>query len=414
MNYITYLLLSQFAIALLYIVYKVVYARDTFLQGHRVLLVGGIIFALLYPFLPTWNDFVVVPAEWQSTTDFVAALPSIVVAPTEAVGVSLITILGWIYIAGVAVGIIRLVVRLVSLALLKARCNREILCGEVVYVAPVATAPFSFFNAIFVSPDSCSSAALQDVLIHERAHVRQCHTCDLLLSECMLIMGWFNPFTWLLCHEVRMCVECLADAEALQHTASSREYQLHLLQVSVGTRYQLGASFNRQSLKHRIAMINRCASSPLRLSSYLLLLPLAVGLLFIVQACKGGSNKSDTIMPVQETFIPEEILSDSIYNSCEVMPEYPGGMGEMMGFVSKNLQYPAEAKEAGVQGAVVVQFVVDKTGKITSPKVLKGLSPECDAEVLRVVSLMPQWNPGMQDDEAVNVKFTLPVMFQLP
>ncbi len=105
--------------------------------------------------------------------------------------------------------------------------------------------------------------------------------------------------------------------------------------------------------------------------------------------------------------------TENVLDKCEVMPEYPGGMGEMMGFVSKNLQYPAEAKEAGVQGAVVVQFVVDKTGKITSPKVLKGLSPECDAEVLRVVSLMPQWKPGMQDGEAVNVKYTLPIMFKL-
>ena len=95
------------------------------------------------------------------------------------------------------------------------------------------------------------------------------------------------------------------------------------------------------------------------------------------------------------------------------MPEFPGGMAECMKWLGQNIKYPAEAKEKGVQGRVIVQMVVEKDGTITNAKVVRGVDPLLDAEALRVVNQSPKWKPGMQKGEAVRVKYTLPIMFRL-
>ena len=104
--------------------------------------------------------------------------------------------------------------------------------------------------------------------------------------------------------------------------------------------------------------------------------------------------------------------SEKVYNSCQVMPQFPGGEKAMMEFIATNLKYPQQAVKDDVQGMVLVDFVINTEGKATDPKIVRSLSPECDAEVIRVVSLMPAWTPGQQDGETVNVKYTRPVMFK--
>jgi TonB family protein len=95
------------------------------------------------------------------------------------------------------------------------------------------------------------------------------------------------------------------------------------------------------------------------------------------------------------------------------MPQFPGGLEELMTFLSENVSYPETAHKAGVQGRVIANFIVKKDGSITEAKIVKSVSPELDAEALRVINSMPKWIPGMQNDEAVRVKYTIPVTFQL-
>lgn len=103
-----------------------------------------------------------------------------------------------------------------------------------------------------------------------------------------------------------------------------------------------------------------------------------------------------------------------VFNVVEKMPEFEGGVQNLLQFLKANITYPEEAKKNGTQGRVVVQFVVDKDGSITDAKIVKSVSSELDAEALRVVKIMPKWTPGEQKGEKVRVKFTLPVQFQLP
>ena len=107
------------------------------------------------------------------------------------------------------------------------------------------------------------------------------------------------------------------------------------------------------------------------------------------------------------------IQDGEIFTVVEEMPQFPGGMMECMKFLSKNINYPAEAQKAGVEGRVIVQFVVKKDGKIGDLKIVRGVHPDLDAEALRVVSMMPEWVPGKQRGQAVAVKYTMPIMFRV-
>ena len=109
----------------------------------------------------------------------------------------------------------------------------------------------------------------------------------------------------------------------------------------------------------------------------------------------------------------KQVVENKVFDVVEQMPSFPGGQAAMMGWLSKNIRYPAAAQENNIQGRVTVQFVVDENGKVTNPVVVRGVDPSLDAEAIRVVSSMPKWTPGKQNGQAVKVKYTLPVQFKL-
>lgn len=102
-----------------------------------------------------------------------------------------------------------------------------------------------------------------------------------------------------------------------------------------------------------------------------------------------------------------------VFSVVEQMPAFPGGMQALMQFLGENIKYPEVARKAKVEGRVVVKFVVDREGYIKSPAVIRSLTPELDAEAIRVISAMPQWTPGKQRGKVVAVSYVIPVMFQL-
>ena len=103
----------------------------------------------------------------------------------------------------------------------------------------------------------------------------------------------------------------------------------------------------------------------------------------------------------------------AIFTVVEEMPQFPGGMGEAMRFLAQNIKYPKAAQQAKIEGRVIVQFVVGKDGSVSDIQIMRGVSPELDAEAIRVVGMMPKWIPGKQRGKAVTVKFTMPIMFRL-
>ena len=117
-------------------------------------------------------------------------------------------------------------------------------------------------------------------------------------------------------------------------------------------------------------------------------------------------------------FVPVQVVEeapkeDEIFEVVEKMPSFPGGQAALMKYLKDNIKYPIIARESGIQGRVIVQFVVNKDGSIVDIQVVRSVDPYLDKEAIRVINTMPKWEPGMQRDKPVRVKFTLPIMFRL-
>ncbi len=133
---------------------------------------------------------------------------------------------------------------------------------------------------------------------------------------------------------------------------------------------------------------------------------------------KGNDETGGTVLKaVEEIATPEppkqEAEQNKIFDVVEQQPQYPGGMGALNQWLSSNIKYPAMAAENGIEGRVIVQFVVERDGSVSGAHVVRGVDPSLDKEATRVVAQMPKWIPGKQNGSAVRVKYTVPVTFRL-
>lgn len=122
-------------------------------------------------------------------------------------------------------------------------------------------------------------------------------------------------------------------------------------------------------------------------------------------------NVYEFIDPTKEKIIIEE--KPISFADTEVKPTFPGGEAALFKFLAKNAIYPESAKTKGIQGKVYVQFIIDKTGKVTNVSVVRKISPMLDAEAIRVVKMLPKWTPGIHKGKAVPVTYIVPITFKL-
>lgn len=116
-------------------------------------------------------------------------------------------------------------------------------------------------------------------------------------------------------------------------------------------------------------------------------------------------NDSYTTLQVSST--------NEILDKVDQYPEFPGGMSSLVTFMQKNLKYPEDAKLNGVEGRVIVEFVILKDGTVDSAILKKGIGSGCDEAAIELIQSMPEWNPGVLNNELVNVKMLLPIVFKL-
>ena len=131
---------------------------------------------------------------------------------------------------------------------------------------------------------------------------------------------------------------------------------------------------------------------------------------------KGNDDKGGEVLKLKEAVAqpePKPEVENKVFDVVEQMPSFPGGNAALMKYLSDNVKYPVVAQENGVQGRVVVSFVVEKDGHITDVKVVRSVDPSLDKEAARVVKSMPSWIPGKQNGSAVRVKYNVPVSFRL-
>ena len=415
-----YLLKANVGITLFYAFYKLFCQRDTFFRWRRYALLSFLGISFLYPLIDIQNWVKEQPA-MNELADYYATLmvdETIVASPTVTDAPqlpSLMTIAMYIYLVGVIALSLRFLAQLLSICRMRWSGKSVYLNGQRIISLPSEANPFSFFDWIFIYLPQLDKESQDEILTHEQTHARQWHSLDVIISEIINIICWFNPFSWLLKTEIRLNLEYLADNQVTETMNDCKQYQYHLLGLA-HTKKETGLcnNFNVSHLKRRIIMMNKKRTRTAGRIKYALFAPLAAALLLASNiSCVSTEKNEEALSSAPEESRAVKAPEGEIYQVVEEMPEFPGGMGECMKFIGKNIKYPAEAIEKGIQGRVIIQMVVTKEGDIAEAKVVRNIDPLLDAEALRVINSMPKWKPGKQKGEAVNVKYTIPVMFRL-
>ena len=544
--FFVYILKTSVCLAMFYLFYRLLLSKETFHRFNRVALLGVLVLSCLIPMIEVTT---------HDASAFLVLEEMILMAEVEPAGVLDETsnpfpwraLMLLVYMAGILFFVIRHLWSLGRmLRLLRVSRKEDLGDGITLFVHDdKEVAPFSWMKNIAVSETDLAESR-EAVLTHERAHIHNRHSWDLLLGEVCVFFQWFNPAAWLLKQELQTIHEYEADEWVIENGIDAKTYQLLIIKKAVGARlYSIANSFNHSSLKKRITMMIKKKSNPWARMKCLVALPLAAvavaafarpevsneldeissakvnDLTSIVKAeeVKSVENSSDekfklsgTVVEAARKNVPvigasviirgttngtltdmdgkfvmtgvkkgdviqvsfvgyqtqsvvvkdetplnilmrddvqnleemtvvgyasdgvgassvehpkkvvavvdipkakEEPQEEVVFQVVEEMPQFPGGLSEAMKFLAKNIKYPVEAQQAKIEGRVIVRFVVGRDGSVSNVEVVRGVSPELDAEAVRVVSLMPKWIPGKQRGKAVAVKYTMPIMFRL-
>ena len=396
-NWITYIAECGLCLALLYLPFWGLLRKETFFQYNRFVLLAITVLSFILP----WISIPEITSQLAPSETISIQLEEInVMISGKALSenISWKTILAIIYLSGAVTCLLYKMIDLVRLIRFIPRGCLWVHTENGIHIHCHAhdVVPFSWMNHIVISEKDYEENG-QNILLHEQAHIACGHSWDILWLSFVEVLQWFNPFVWMLSKEIQDIHEYEADLTVLRKGINARDYQLLIIQKVVGSgSYTFANNFNHSSLKKRITMMIKEKSNPWARLKYLYILPIAaICMIACTQSAK--STASDYIT----------------YEAVEEKPEYPGGMGELSKLLSSNLKYPLKSQENGVQGEVLVQFVVDKKGNVEEVTVFKGVDPYLDAEALRVIKMMPKWKPGKHEGKEVNVKCTIPVGFRL-
>lgn len=407
-----YLLKSTLAFSLLYMLYEIWFRRFTFFQFSRIYLLISAIFSLFFPFLHWRTEAKNIPA-FMLDTFFVGGK-----AAEETTAESSFNWLLMIYIAGVVVMFFLLLIKLVGVYRLVQKSRRTDTVG--IYTLPETHREdaFSFFGKVFIGT-AVDAETRPAVLLHERVHAKQLHTLDVLFFELLHCAFWFNPLYRLALKRLRMLHEFIADKQAC--CGNSVHYSEVLLARSMGVppSVLVHSMFNASFLKRRLIMLRKMPTRSALRPVYLLALPLAAAMLlfnsFITDPPSPPSPPAAPTLAAPEPPSPPEPPSVPELPPVPediVQPSFPGGNDALASFLSLQLKYPEEAKAKGIEGKVFVEFAVDETGKVKDVAVKKGVHPLLDAEAVRVVNLMSNWNPGTENGKPVCMSMVLPIAFK--
>ncbi len=459
MNWTSYLIQANLYLVFFYTFYWFVLRKETFFNLNRTYLLASALLAALIPLIRvSWlsNLFLVNPLNQNFVKATVLVMGGYASPLEESWAVGDYIFL--LYVAVTLAMCCRLVFKLVKVnSLLKQKNELE---------------AFSFFNKIRIDQELPQKGIIEQ---HELAHAKQLHSADVLLFEVLSIVNWFNPIVYLYKKSIKHIHEFIADEAVLQTETDKKQYALLLLSQRFGVRANSLTNnfFNSSLLKQRIQMINKTKSRKTAILKYGLSAPLFL-LAMVLSSAKISESKtiskfSDRVKPtkeISEILIPDavSILAESetndpksnqikfsanqdliavdyvgkqishlttimevavtassndttnnseVFTNVEVLPSFPGGIEAFGNFLATHLRYPKVAHDAGVQGRVFCQFVVEKDGSLSNIKVVRGIGGGCDEEAVRVLAISPKWKPGLQNGQKVRVSYTMPISFQL-
>ncbi|MBQ7205044.1 MAG: M56 family metallopeptidase [Muribaculaceae bacterium] len=392
-----------------YLVWKLLLSRETFHRFNRVALLVIMAVALLLPWVRLSLDVAAPVAKQMVALEDLIVTPDGAVRAQQAPSWTVMGIVTMLYFIGMALVAAWLLHSQWNLHRLLRKGRKELLPGGItLHIVPGDQAPFSYFKHIVINEQDYQDNP-REILVHEQAHIGLRHSWDVMFMGVVALFQWWNPAAWLLFRELRQVHEYEADEAVVNQGVDVKQYQLLLIRKSVGDQlFSMANNFNYQSLKKRIRMMTINKSNRWKRLGALAAVPVIA--LALLAFANPTTETADELVVVAYN---EPEVSEDVYESVEQMPQFPGGEAEMMKYLAQNIQYPVNAARNNVEGRVVLQFVVEKDGRIGEVKIARTVDPELDAEALRVVKSMPNFIPGRQHGKPVAVWYTIPISFKL-
>ncbi|MFD2935706.1 M56 family metallopeptidase [Spirosoma flavum] len=412
MNALPYLLNVSLYLLLFYGCYELLLRRNTFFGLNRVYLLASVILSLLLPLVELPGGAA------NSLPVGMITLPTFTVGNPQSASTNGLSVTQWfwlVYGVGVAIMLVRLGLNLWAVFRLIRRGTTESKGTCTLVRLPDDSTPSFSFGRYLVLNHADALTEPKALMRHEEAHIRQGHTADVLFLEIVQIAFWFNPVLWLYKHAIQEIHEFLADRAALAQENLKLDYARQLVAYALNIpSAELTTPFvSKSTLKQRIVMLQKPQTHRRAILGYAFVLPLAALLVMCTQS-EHDPQSEGTLSTTTQTQARKAVKVDGeIFTVVEEQPEFQGGMAGLGSYLGKNLRYPAAAQKAKAEGRVFVSFVVTKSGEITDVEILKGIGYGADEEAIRVVQNMPRWQPAKQNGQLVNVKFNLPINFQL-
>lgn len=439
-------------LALFYLFHKLLMSRDTFHTFNRFAILSMMLLSLVLPLVHLSLDS---EAGINRGTVALEGLVAQTVVDDGGNGVgegmTLTQVLLAAYVLGVVLFVGKALLSVGSLLRLirRARCV-EVRNGIRIYTMQGDISPFSWFRYIIMSEKDWQENR-REIVLHEMAHIRRCHSMDVAVCNMMIVFQWYNPAAWLLKRELQTLHEYEADEAVLSAGVDATHYQMLLIRKAVGERlFSMANNLNHNSLKKRITMMKIKRTNPVQKAKIAFVLPLAAMTVAafasqkvenlsekVEQESEAFSSVSDNpvvravgetahvaAVKVQKDKALEEATSLSMASDTaetksgkefpcipETFPQFPGGHIALFEYLSKNIKFPKSKENEDVKVRVVTTFTVEKDGSITHAKIVRSQGEAFDNEALRVINGMPKWIPGTQNGKAVRVKYTLPITF---
>lgn len=467
-----YTIKSAFVLGILYVPYTLLLRKEDFFRFNRLTLLGILALSIGLPLcnihaLSADNQPVVHAAQLQMIEIGIPIMqmadetdgPSHTSSPTWFQVASLIFLLGMMTV---------LCLRLIQMGKMGSEIRKGSLWHSVedgvdIHCHAGAVAPYSWLHHIVISLEDYEKNG-HEIILHEKGHIHNLHSFDILLLTLVEMLQWWNPLVYMLGMSLRDVHEYEADDYVLHQGVSLRDYQNLLIRKAVGaSSYTFANNFNHSLTKKRITMMCKKKSNPWMRSKALYAVPMVAIALsaFATPAFvnpiekdteSGGTSsltegKVTNNFPISQTDQQKKkgtakMKGDKVLDTCDKLPEFEGGQEQLMKLLQANVRYPETAQSMGVQGRIVVEFIVEKDGSVSDVKVCKkDITPSLESatviaygedkpkpteeelrkatkaleeETIRVARLTSgKWTPGEQDGQKVRVKFSLPLTFRL-
>ncbi|MBS1574251.1 MAG: M56 family metallopeptidase [Bacteroidetes bacterium] len=347
--FFSYLLKLSISLSLVYLFYQFILRRLTFYNWNRFYL---FFYTLLSFFIPFINITSVLENNGISNNKIIRLVPAFdsdtinQLLNDKALADKLWTVWDWgllLLILGALILVIRLFIQLLSFR--KIMITARLISSEKIklYQVNQSIIPFSFGQSIFINRNLHTDEELKDIIRHEIVHVKQKHSFDIIWSEIICIVNWYNPFAWLIRKAIRQNLEFIADNKVLQTGIDKKQYQYLLLKVIGNNHFSIAQNFNFSSLKKRIAMMNKMKSAKLHLLKFLIILPVVIVMLVAFRSYTAMRNKPEEGMYLNVAGIAFDskkltVLKDVLVRNVESGEE---AMSDELGHYA--MQIPAKA-----------------------------------------------------------------------